>query len=367
MPQQFNRKIIKYKNTIRPTIKVGFFFLLFLLILKIFFFLKNFSQANSLDNNFFESLFFSKESVLEKFQGRTNIILLGVPGGDYEGKDLTDSIIFVSLDATKKNIVELSIPRDIWSDTLKDKINTAYHYGEEKKKGGGIILAKSIIEEIVGQPVHYACLLDFSGFKKIIDLVGGVDVYVESSFEDEFYPIPGRENDFCGGDATFACRFEKLQFTKGLTHMDGETALKYARSRQAKGAEGTDFARGKRQQQLISALKNKLLSPDFYWQNKGKIKELVSTLDTAVDTDMKLAQQIILFKSYLRIPNEGIKRLILDYGDKEQKREGLLINPPLWKFNGEWVLIPKEGVSDYSEIHKYIFCNMDSSNCLVKP
>lgn len=367
MLQQFKRKIIKYTNIFRPTIKVGFFFLLFFLILKIFFTLRSFSAANNIDKNFLNDLIFSNDISIEKFQRRTNIIILGIPGGDHDGKDLTDSIIFISISVKEKNIVELSIPRDIWSDTLKDKINTAYHYGEEKKKGSGLILAKSVIEEVVGQPVHYAYLLDFSGFVKIIDLVGGVDVDVQNSFTDEFYPITGRENEFCAGDPTFACRYEKLQFAKGLVHMDGETALKYARSRQAEGAEGTDFARGKRQQQLISALKNKLFKPSFYWQNISQIKELISAFDRATDTDMKLAEQILIFKSYLQVSDQNIKRLVLDSGDAEKKREGLLINPPLWQYSGEWVLVPKAGENNFDGIHKYIYCNLNLSNCLINP
>ena len=76
----------------------------------------------------------------------------------------------VSLDFKKRKALLVSLPRDIWSPTLRDKINSAFHYGEEKKKGGGLTLAKFVVEEVLGQPVHYSILVDFSSFKGLIDL-----------------------------------------------------------------------------------------------------------------------------------------------------------------------------------------------------
>lgn len=365
MPQQYKRKIIKYLTILQPTIKVGIFFLVIVITWKLLFPIYKFAQQNSFSKEFFSSLILNSESPLKKYQNKTNVILLGIAGGNHEGTDLTDAMIFLSIDYNKKDVVEVSVPRDIWSETLKDKVNTAYHYGEEKKKGGGLILVKSIVEEVVGQPMHYAYLLDFSGFKKLIDLVGGVEVEVQNSFIDNFYPISGKEDDFCGGDPEFKCRYETLQFEKGLQHMDGDKALKYVRSRQAEGEEGSDFARGKRQQKVIAALKNKLLQPAFFWQNLTHIKELATVFDDTTDTDMKLSEQILFFKSFLKLPDQNFRRLVLDSGDAENGRKGFLLNPPLWQYNGEWVLIPSTG--DFDEIHKYISCNLDNPSCTMKP
>ena len=71
----------------------------------------------------------------------------------------------LSLNTATKTVALISIPRDIWSETLKDKVNTAYHYGEEKKKGGGLLLSKVSVEDVIGIPVQYAVVIDFSGFK----------------------------------------------------------------------------------------------------------------------------------------------------------------------------------------------------------
>lgn len=365
MQQQFKRKTIKYFRFLKPTLKVGIFILVIIFIWKLLLPIFKFTKEFGFSQDFFASLILDKEPNLKKYQERTDVILLGIPGGIHDGTDLTDAMMFLSIDFRNKDVVEVSLPRDIWSETLKDKINTAYHYGEEKKKGAGLILAKAIVEEVVGQPVHYAWLIDFSGFKKLIDLVGGVDIFVVNSFTDNFYPIPGREDDFCGGDPTFACRYEKLQFEKGLQHMDGERALKYVRSRQAEGEEGTDFARGRRQQQVISALKNKLLQPSFFTSNLKQFKELITAFDQATETDMKLSEQILFFKSFVKLPDEKIRKIVLDSGDKEKGTEGFLVNPPLWQFSGEWVLIPRTG--DFDEIHKYISCNLENPACSIKP
>lgn len=365
MPQQFYRKILKYLRLLKPALKVGILILLVITVWNIFLPLYKFVQQNNFSQEFVASLIFNKKPPLKSYQGRTNVIILGIPGGIHDGTDLTDAIIFLSIDYKKQDVVEVSIPRDIWSDTLKDKINTAYHYGEEKKKDGGLVLAKAIIEEVVGQPVHYAWLLDFSGFKKLIDLVGGVDIFVVNSFTDNFYPITGKEDDFCAGDPTFACRYEKLQFEKGWEYMDGEQALKYVRSRQAEGEEGSDFARSRRQQQVIAVLKAKLLQPSFFWQNLKNVKELFTAFDEATNTDMKLSEQILFFKSFLKLPDQLIRHLALDSGDPEKGRKGLLVNPPLWQYNNEWVLVPRTG--DFDEIHQYISCNLDNPSCTMKP
>ena len=102
---------------------------------------------------------------LKSSQNRTNILLLGVGGGAHEGADLTDTMVVVSLDSRQQSASLISIPRDIWSDTLKDRVNSAYHYGEEKKEGGGLLLARVIAEDVIGAPIHYTLLVDFSGFK----------------------------------------------------------------------------------------------------------------------------------------------------------------------------------------------------------
>ena len=269
---------------------------------------------------------------------RTNVLILGSGGANHAASDLTDSLIFASINLDTNETALLSIPRDIWAESLKAKINTAYHYGEEKKKGGGLILAKATVSEVLDQPVHYGFLLDFQGFVKAIDLVGGIGIEVERTFDDYKYPIPGKEDA-----EPEELRYEHLHFDQGLQHMDGERALKFVRSRYAEGEEGTDFARSKRQQKMLLALKNKLFSVKTIL-NPKKIKELIKIFGDSIDTDIDEKDYPEFLKLALKLDQSKIKTAVLD--------ENLLYNPPNDKYDGQWVLVPKSG--SWQEIQDYV-------------
>lgn len=364
MPR-IKRKILKLRFILKPTLIVGIFSVSTIVLFRILSPVYQFLDREKMNRAFFESLILNKESSLKSFQGRTNVLLLGIPGGNHDGSDLTDTMILLSTNIAVKDGIMVSIPRDIWLDSLKEKINSAYHYGEEKRKGGGIVMAKAVAEEVVGQPVHYAWVIDFSGFQRLIDMIGGVDVNVENSFIDNEYPITGKENDPCGGDPEFKCRFEKLEFTKGKQHMDGARVLKFVRSRHAQGDEGTDFARGKRQQLVMEALKNKVMSPAFIKANLTKLPQLFSAFDDTTDTDMNLSEQILFLKSFVQWNDRIIRKLVLDDGDAEKGRKGFLVNPPLEQSDGEWILLARTG--NFDEIHKFIQCQFENPACEMKP
>ncbi len=277
---------------------------------------------------------------LKSTDNRVNILLLGMAGGTHDGPDLTDTIIVASINTKTHATALISIPRDIWSDTLKDKINSAYHYGEAKKKGGGMILAKAIIEDVVGLPIHYVATLDFTQFESIIDTLGGIDVNVTQAFTDSEYPIAGRENDLCDGDPKFLCRYETIQFDSGIQHMNGSMALKYVRSRHAEGDEGTDFARGRRQQDVISALKEKILTAKL-WFHPSLASLLFKTVDAATDSDMTVGEQLTIGKLLARTASSAFKKISI---------ESFLVVPPTWMY-GRYVLVPEK---DYATVHAFV-------------
>ena len=366
MFSKLKRKIFKY-IFIPKTLLVGAFIILLLYFAqKTLLPFYKFAKQNSLNYETLSAIIFNNTNPLKKSSDRTNILIMGRGGGNHEGPFLTDSIIFLSLSLKSKDAVLVSIPSDVYSPLLKDRINSAYERGEIKKKGGGLILSKSIIEEIVGLPIHYAWIIDFSGFKKIIDLVGGIDVDIDRSFDDYEYPIEGKENADCGkDDPDFKCRYEHISFKKGMEHMDGERALKFVRSRHAEGQEGTDFARSQRQQKVMLALKEKLLSKDI--QKISNLKSLYQGFNEATDTDMKLGDTLVLARFLLDFSTDNIRKPVLDWGDEEQKRKGFFVNPPLQNYDGQWVLIPSEGEGNYSKIHKYIACWIENPKCEMTP
>jgi polyisoprenyl-teichoic acid--peptidoglycan teichoic acid transferase len=278
---------------------------------------------------------------LKSSNDRTNVLLLGIGGGTHAGEDLTDTIIVLSLDNKNHAAALISIPRDIWSDTLKDKINSAYHYGEEKKKGSGMILSKVVAEDVIGMPIQYAILIDFSGFKDIVDLLGGIDVNVSSAFTDNDYPIPGKEQDTCPGDPTNRCVYETVHFDAGRQHMDGARALIYVRSRHAEGEEGSDFARNRRQQEVLIALKDKVMHP-FGWITPHRLSLLPQIIDRATNTDMNVGELATVFKKYIRINESDVGKIAFD---------NLLTVAPQYLYNGLYVLVPTE---DWNTVQTYI-------------
>ncbi len=284
-------------------------------------------------------LAFDTGSPLRQTDGRTNVLLLGVAGGIHPGSQLTDTMLILSVKADDSSLAMISIPRDIWSDTLRDRVNSAYFYGEQKREGGGIVLTKAIIEDITGLTMHYGLVVDFSGFQDMIDLVGGIDIDVPKAFIDTEFPIVGKEEDLCDGDPEYRCRYQSLQFDAGVQLMNGETALKYVRTRHAEGAEGTDFARGRRQQEVLLALRGKLMAPSL-WLSPTRVRALLDALDKTTQSDMTIGELLTVGKLISKA-GENTRRISI---------EDMLYDPPS-SWYGRYVLLPKES---FEVIHEYL-------------
>ena len=333
--------------------------------LKVYLPIYSFSKTNGLNFKTAVNLLTDKKgSLLKKTDGRTNILLLGISGGKHEGAELTDSIIFLSIHPENKDNVMISIPRDIWLPSLKTKINSTYYYGESKRTGGGMTLTKSAVSEVFGQPVHYAVLIDFATFRDVIDSLGGIDVYVESAFEDKKFPIPGKENDFCGGDSEYKCRYESISFGQGWQHLDGDKALKFVRSRNAENGEGNDFSRGRRQQLVLKAVAQKIRK-SLSFNNLNRAKELSQDLTEAIDTDLNISEMLFLGKYLMEEGADEFRQIRLDTGDDQKNIKGILENPPTWQYDGQWVLVPKD--TDYDKFEEYLDCHLDSPGCKLEP
>ncbi len=324
---------------------------------------------------------FDKKISLKKNDDRINILLLGIGGGKHQGPNLSDTIIFASIDPKNKKVTLVSIPRDLWVPKLAAKINTAYAFGQKQGKGGGLRLAKATVADILNQPIDYGIRLDFAGFVKAVDIVGGLDIEVEATLDDFEYPIPGKEEDPCDQPEqeleklataesqleAFPCRYEHVHFDAGLIHMDGETALTFVRSRHAEGQEGTDFARSKRQEKVIQAFKEKVFSAGTFL-NPIKVLSLLDVFEGSIDTDIIDEEIDDFIKLAQKMKNAQTRSIILDAGDEKQNREGLLVNPLITEeFRNQWVLIPRAGNGNYTEIQKHVDCEIRIGNCELFP
>ncbi|KKP68931.1 hypothetical protein A2X44_05550 [candidate division CPR3 bacterium GWF2_35_18] len=290
---------------------------------------------------------------LKQDDDTTNVLLVGIDkrssepysykgtnGEEEKNGFLADTIVIASYSHLDHSIVMLSIPRDLWveipafNDLYKQstKINAAYSIGDMYDyDGGGLALTKKVVSNILGIPIHYAARVDFQGFVKGVDVLGGIDIDVENTFDDYMYPREGYEN------APMTERFIHLHFDAGLQHMDGETALRYARSRQGTNGEGSDFARAKRQQKVILAAREKATSLNFI-DSLSKVSGLLDTFGESVESDIDISEMMLFYKLAQDFDPENVQTHVLDNGDSESS---LLYHPPLEQFGGGWVLVPK--------------------------
>lgn len=304
---------------------------------------------------------------LKETDGRTNILLLGYDkrsGNSYEGSQLTDTIMVASISKVDNNVVLISVPRDLWVNDYHNKINSVYTLANMKGLNGADELKREV-QDLLGIPIHYHALVTFDLFQKVIDTLGGIDVNVDNTFTDNEYPIQGRENDTCGINKkdieeaekegktlSYPCRYESITFNAGPQKMDGITALKFVRSRHSlDNGEGTDFARAKRQQKILMAVRDKFLSTSTLL-NPSKIKELYETFSNNIDTNVDLATLQTFYLLYQKKDSMKIISIVLDdRGDPEQG--GLLYSPQdTTLYNNAWVLVPQTG--NFSQIHAYV-------------
>lgn len=182
-------------------------------------------------------------------QGTVNVLLLGMGGPGHDGPLLTDTMIVASLNIQTKEVTLISIPRDFLVQLPKrgyNKINAAYAYAEKDDPGSGGTAAIDMAEKITGLEIPYYAAVDFKGFVKAVDHVGGVDIIIDRTFTDSSYP------DYNNG------YLPPVTFTKGGEQMDGERALIFSRSRKGTNGEGSDFSRSERQKKIMVAMKDKL-------------------------------------------------------------------------------------------------------------
>jgi polyisoprenyl-teichoic acid--peptidoglycan teichoic acid transferase len=289
------------------------------------------------------SLVKNPEGTLKSDNGRTNFLLLGIDKRDnipYSYKVgngqvarngfLSDTIMVVSIDQNTKKMAMVSIPRDTWvklpswsgHSSAFAKINAAYSYGEsEGYPGGGNELAREVVSQSLGIKIHYVARIDFAGFKKGIDSLGGIDLKVERSFDDYNYPA---------GNTT---GYKHVHFDAGQQHMDGNKALEYVRSRQGTNGEGSDFARAKRQQKVLVAVRQKALSVYTIF-DPFKVNDLFSAFGETVMTDIDLAALPKLYKFGKEVNVEQINTLVLD-------TTTYMSHPPNSEYGGAYVLIPR--------------------------
>ena len=236
---------------------------------------------------------------------RINIVFFGLRGGDTAAEDCpvcTDTIILMTIDPVTRTAGMLSIPRDMWVNIPGfgySRINTAWTIGEAAKlPGGGPGLAMETVSQFIGVTVHYYVQVDFDTFVSFINMIGGIDVYVDKRLvldpegpgTDHFVLNPG---DF--------------------RHLNGKRALAYARCRyESQGCTDGDVGRAKRQQQVILAIRDKVFDPAYFPQLLAQAPQLYSTFSSGIHTNMSIEDALKLAVLAKDIPIESIKQRVID-------------------------------------------------------
>ena len=210
---------------------------------------------------------------------RVNVILLGTDRRENEPDvTRTDTILIVSIDPVTKSAGVLSLPRDLWVNIPGygfERINTAFEIGEYQKKGGGPALLRRTLEGLLGVPMHHYALVGFTGFRKVVDQLGGVVVDVERPFRDDEFP-----------QGNYGTR--RILFQAGLQRLDGEQALWYVRSRHA----DSDFGRNRRQRQFLLAVRQQALQLNML----PKAPAMLASVMDSVTTDLRASEILSLVR-----------------------------------------------------------------------
>lgn len=233
-----------------------------------------------------------------EFFGETrNILVLGKSGENYIAPNLTDTIFAARIDGPTKKIKAISIPRDlaVKTDGGIVKINSLYNIGLSKSETNGFRLIREKVEEITGMKINNFVVFDLASVEKIIDDIGGINVFVKEDINDTRFPTA------YGG-------YETFRLEKGMRYLDGKTSLKFVRTRHSSGG---DFDRMERQQEVLKALKGKLASLNPVW-NFSKIWSIFRTVQKNLRTDLSLGDMKDLLSLAKKVDIETIETFSLD-------------------------------------------------------
>jgi LCP family protein required for cell wall assembly len=264
---------------------------------------------------------------------RINVLLLGIDQREgLTDPARTDTMLVLTIDPQTKTAGMLSINRDLWvkipGQTSEGKINTAHFLGEvEHVPGGGPALAQQTVQAALDIPLPYYIRLNFTAFEKLIDMIGGIDIEVAESIDDPTYP-----------DAGFG--YDPFYIEAGWQHLDGRTALKYARTR---ATAGSDLDRVKRQQQVILTVRDKILKNNQLANVLTQLGPLLQLPGGPVQTNLTPGQIIELINLAAQIDREQIHAVTLT---------GDMIDPYL-ALDGQEAIVLKPGVAQQLRAQLY--------------
>jgi LCP family protein required for cell wall assembly len=262
----------------------------------------------------FQPLGLGTQDEAAQIKGRTTVLVMGLDVRPGARALRADSLIILTVNPETGSAGMLSVPRDM---AVRDpmtgetvKVNTVYGLGEIRGiPGGGAEYMRQTLAELTGYPIDYHLTVNFDGFKQIIDLIDGIDIDVPKDILDKEYPT----EDY---------GIEELFISRGLQHMDGDLALKYARTRHV----DSDYGRAARQQQVILAIKDKITQPGQMAALLPRIPGLAVAMANSVQTDMPVERALALARTVDKANLDNITRVVVD------SKMGVVTNDPKWGY-----------------------------------
>lgn len=327
------------------TISKIFLSILFCFLFLAIFIFFQWSRQTALNSKYWRSTLFS--AIKTKNQPTLNVMLLGLDkrDDDLEQSSVTDTIILAHIDFQKGKAHLFSLPRDLWDYSINSKINEIYPNSLKlTDKYEQINYIKNNFGRITGQKIDNVLILTTDNLKELADLLGGIDLYLENSFIDHQYPNP----DYIKNPSPDIPIYKTVEFQAGWLHLDSSNITEFVRSRKSADTiadGGTDLGRIERQQQLITALFNKLktnIKPNLL----PKLYQFWQGLDHDF-YDSEIIAYIIKNSKTLR--NFQIQRHLLPAGEDPNK--DLFYHPQKF-INKQWVFLTKD--RDFTNLHQAI-------------
>lgn len=301
-------------------------------------------------NYLIETVYNSVKSNPYQSQNKINFLILGLDKRDdaLEKTTTTDTIIFASLDLKTFKLNLISTPRDLWFYEKETKINNLYPLSLESGQNKFDFL-KSNFEILYGQPINHVIIISTDNLISFVNIIGGVDLYLEKGFTDDQYP----NQEYIKNPSPSIPIYKTIEFPSGWIHLDSSNITEFVRSR--KSAEtvaegGTDIGRIQRQQLLIDTLLNKIKSGTFinttnqlknlyfFWQN-----DISKTLS---DADI-LQIGLILNKN---LTNISLNKIEIPIGTNSTN--GVIYHPEKTNFTKQWIFTTND--DKYQGFHQFI-------------
>jgi LCP family protein required for cell wall assembly len=298
-----------------------------------------------------------------KAKERFTFLLAGYGGENHDGAYLTDMIMLLVFNPATNRVDLVNIPRDLYiylplwgpNKGIWTKINAAFAYvmnapnsdnfdpryrfdprNPQSKVDAGINLLKDLVEQVTGVRIDQWATLTFVGYKQFINSLGGIEINVETAFDDYNYPAHD--------DSRLPYAVKHIHFDAGWQKLDGERALQFVRSRQSL-QDGSDFGRSLRQMKMISALKDKLTKPETLLRSFS----LMDALQQNVRTSLSLSE---LRELYELFKSETTAAGAVTFESHIINTDNLIVGG--WSPEGSSILLPKAGRGNYSEIQSWI-------------